>query len=55
MINKIICWLVGHILREKAYVGMAEGSERNDIFGRQTKLYDYKYWDKCPRCGAKLT
>lgn len=48
MIPKIICWLFGHVFREKSYQDVKEGVVQN------VYTYRWRYWKICPRCGQKI-
>ena len=45
MIPKIICFIFGHVRREKAVT---------DISG-SIRTYYWEYQDYCPRCGKELS
>jgi hypothetical protein len=46
--NKLICWIFGHIYREKVFDRMDI-----DILNR-IQYFTWEWPDRCPRCGKKL-
>lgn len=55
MISKLVCFLIGHTFREKAFTG-----KTYEVVDRLTggkligQYYVWKKCDQCPRCGKKL-
>ena len=55
MLPKLICKLLGHKNRIKAFTGQYDDKYKEvDPFGRPAAIYVWKYLDKCDRCGVPL-
>ena len=54
MIQKLICLIWGHRIREKAFTGNRMDARSYAGIDMKISLFKWKYNDKCPRCNKEV-